>query len=210
MSVLIDVSVPIGPRLPIWPDNPPVEIARSESLDAGDGANVSKIMMGAHTGTHMDAPLHFFRDGHGVDTVPLEILVGTARVLDLTKVTSVTVDHLKMHDVQIGERILLKTSNSLKPWYELPFDPGFVSIDLDAADYLADCRTRLIGIDYLSVGGYVDDGAAIHRALLGAGVWILEGLYLGHVAPGVYDLFCSPLKIQEADGAPCRAILSHI
>jgi arylformamidase len=109
--------------------------------------------------------------------------------------------------LQRGERILLRTLNSDRCWQIDTFVEDFVSISQPAAEYLAECGIQTLGIDYLSVGGYLDDGAMIHRTLLEAGIWIIEGLDLSAVEPGRYELICLPVKLHDSDGAPARAIV---
>lgn len=202
----IDVSVPVVTGMVHWPDNPPVVIDLQLSIARGDAANVSKISMGAHTGTHMDAPRHFFENGIGIDQLPLDATIGPARVVAIDDPVSIKPEELASLTLQPGERVLLKTSNSAR-WASPEFDPHFVYISHEAAAYLVEQKVRTVGVDYLSVGGYFKDGAETHHALLGAGIWIIEGLNLSSIAPGSYDLICLPLKLVGADGAPARALL---
>lgn len=202
----IDVSVPVVTGMVHWPDNPPVVVDLQLSLARGDAANVSKLSMGAHTGTHMDAPRHFFAEGIGIDQLPLDATIGPARVVAINDPVSIQPEELAPLNLRPGERILFKTSNSAR-WASPNFDPHFIYISREAASYLAEKRVRTVGVDYLSVGGYFHDGAETHHALLGAGIWIIEGLNLSSIAPGSYDLICLPLKLVGADGAPARAVL---
>jgi arylformamidase len=205
----IDVSVPVYSGMAHWPDNPPVVVERLLDMDRGDAANVSKLSLGAHTGTHMDAPRHFLRDGAGIDALPFDATVGPARVIEIRDPVAITVAELTRHGLRQGERVLFKTANSARCWGTDEFVEDFVSIARDAAAYLVGRGVRTVGVDYLSVGGFRPeaDGAGTHAALLGAGVWIIEGLNLAQVQPGMYDLICLPLRLLGADGAPARAIL---
>ncbi len=203
----IDISVPVYTGMVHWPDNPPVVIERMQDMERGDAANVSKLSLGAHTGTHMDAPLHFLRDGAGIDTMPFSATLGIARVIEIHDPVSIKPAELAGHAIQPGERVLFKTSNSSRCWQTDSFVEDFVYISADAASYLAGRGVQTVGVDYLSVGGYRADGAATHRALLEAGIWIIEGLNLAQVRPGSYELICLPLRLLHADGAPARAIL---
>lgn len=205
----IDVSVPIVTGMVHWPDNPPVIVDLQLSLARGDAANVTKISMGAHTGTHMDAPHHFFANGIGIDQVPFEAVIGPARVVSIADPVSIKRRELEPLSLQAGERIIFKTSNSAR-WQSPTFDEHFVYIAHDAADYLAEKRVQTVGVDYLSVGGYFADGVETHHALLGAGIWIIEGLNLSAVDPGNYELICLPLKLVGADGAPARTVLRRV
>jgi len=190
-----------------WPDNPPVLIERTLNIELGDVANVSKLSMGAHTGTHMDAPLHFFQKGKGIHTMPLSVAMGQARVIEIRDPESIKPEELRPYQIQRGERILFKTRNSSRYWYMDDFVEDFVYISQDAARYLAAQQVQAVGIDYLSVGGFTKDGVETHHALLEAGIWLIEGLNLSEVVSGTYELICLPLKIEDADGAPARAIL---
>jgi arylformamidase len=203
----IDVSVRLRSGMVHWPDNPPVRIERMLDIEHGDAANVSTISMGSHTGTHMDAPLHFVRGGKGLDEMPLNATIGHARVIEIHDPESVKPNELSSHEIRGGERILFKTQNSARHWQENTFVEDFVYISKEAARYLAAREVRNVGIDYLSVGGFLKDGAETHHALLEAGIWIIEGLDLSRVEPGEYELICLPLKIERSDGAPARAIL---
>ena len=203
----IDVSVPLRTDMVHWPDNPPVSIERMLDIEHGDLANVSKLSMGAHTGTHMDAPLHFFRTGKGIDTMPLMATIGRARVIEIRDPESIKPEELGSYQLRRGERILFKTRNSARCWQTDDFVEDFVYISQEAARYLAVQQIQTVGVDYLSVGGFFKDGVETHYALLEAGIWIIEGLNLSNIAPGIVELICLPLKIEGSDGAPSRAIL---
>src|SRR4051794_34067 len=112
----IDVSVPLHSGMVHWPDNPPVSIERTSSMDHGKVANVSEISMGSHTGTHMDAPIHFVPDREGIDMMPLDAAMGVARVIAIADAVSIKRAELEPHDIQQGERILFKTRNSNRVW----------------------------------------------------------------------------------------------
>jgi len=179
-------------------------------MERGASCNVSTISMGSHTGTHIDAPRHFLRSGKGIDKMPLETTMGRVRVLEIHDRKWVTPHELEQHRIQHGERIFLKTQNSVRCWRSDTFITDFIYLSTEAAEWLAQHGVKLIGIDYLSVGGYEKNGVEVHRLLLEAGVWILEGLNLSKVRAGTYELLCLPLKIVGGDGAPARAILRPI
>lgn len=206
----IDVSVVLHTGMVHWPDNPPVKVERMLSIDRGDVCNVSTLSMGSHTGTHMDGPLHFFKDGAGLDQMPLEATIGPARVIEIDDPESIKPAALSALHIQPGERLLFKTQNSFRCWRSETFVKDFVYISQEAARYLADRRVRTVGVDYLSVGGFTKDGVETHRALLGAGIWIIEGLNFSAIQPGNYELICLPLRVRASDGAPARAILRRI
>jgi arylformamidase len=200
---LLDVSVPIRARMPIYPGNVGVALRRVESIAGGDVANVSALDFGVHTGTHVDAPRHFLEDGATAEALPLEPLIGDAVVLDATAVAkTVDAEVVEGLDIPAGaERVLLKTRNS-ELWELETFSEDFVALDESGARALLDRGVRLIGIDYLSMG---DPGA--HRALLGGGVTVVEALDLRAVEPGPYRFVCLPLKVVGSDGGPARAVL---
>ena len=203
----IDISVNLKGGMVHWPGDPEVKIEKKLDIDRGDICNVSVLSMGSHTGTHMDAPRHFVKDGKSIDEMPFEAAIGRARVIAIRDPESIKTKELERHGIRAGERLLFKTRNSPRCWKTDVFVEDFVYISEEAADYLAQKRVRTVGIDYLSVGGYKADGARIHLALLRAGVWLIEGLNLTGVKPGAYELVCLPLKSFSGDGAPARAVI---
>lgn len=203
----IDVSVPLTSGMVHWPGEPAPNFELISGIATGGDANVTLCHMVAHTGTHMDAPLHFLENGAGMDAFPLQYGIGRARLIDLSDVDIITRRELEGRGIERGDRVLLKTRNSRLQWATLEFQENYVGIDSSAAQFLVDSGVVLVGVDYLSVGTYDGDNAETHKILLGAGVWILEGLALGSVEAGVYDLVCLPLRIVGGDGSPVRAVL---
>jgi arylformamidase len=201
-SKWLDVSVPIYAGMVHFPDNPSIEIDTITHVERGDLCTLSALRMGTHTGTHIDAPIHFLPGGAGAEEVPLLNLVGPARVIEIKDSDAVKAEELRAHNLGVRERLLFKTSNSKRCWNTSEFVHDFVSIAEDAASYLASLNTLAVGIDYLSAGS-----PEAHRALLGAGVVIIEGLNLTGISQGRYELLCLPLKIVGGDGAPARALL---
>jgi arylformamidase len=193
-----------------WPGDPPYKIHRVLDQTKGDVCTVSQVTMGVHTGTHMDAPRHFVRDAATIDEMPLETTVGPARVIQIRSREAIGRKELEEYEFESNERVLFKTANSDHLWNKDEFDEDFIFIDREAAEYLAERGVRLVGVDYLSVGGFRQDAVETHNALLGAGIWVIEGLDLSGVEPGLYDLICLPLKLVGSDGAPARAILRSI
>jgi arylformamidase len=191
-----DVSVPIRPDMVTYPGDPAVALERVLSTTDGALANVSRLDFGVHTGTHVDAPVHFIEGAAAADDLPVDVLVGPARVV---AVDMLDPDELRRLD--LPERVLFKTPNS-RLWAEERFVDDFVSLDEESARLLVARGVHLVGIDYLSIG---DEGA--HRALLAAGVVTVEGLDLRSVDPGEYQLVCAPLKLVGSDGAPARVFL---
>ena len=207
MRKWIDVSVMLRSGMVHWPGDSEVSLKRARAIDRGDRCNVSGLSLSVHTGTHMDAPLHFIRDGRSMQTMPLDATLGPARIIEIKDKESIKPQALHRHKIRRGERILFKTRNSRRAWETESFDEDFVYISKEAAQYLVDRGVRTVGVDYLSVGGFKKDGLETHLILLGASVWIIEGLDLTQVKPGRYDLICLPLKLLNSDGAPARAIL---
>ncbi len=202
----IDVSVSVRQGMVHWPDNPAIELVRTMDMAKGDAANVSRLSLGVHSGTHVDAPVHFLADGAGVDGIPIDSLLGEARVVEVVDGQSIAAAQLRAVDPRPGERLLLKTRNSARCWKADRFFPDFVFLSLEGAALLAERRVRTVGIDYLSIAG-MEEGVPTHRVLLEQGVCIIEGLDLSSVQPGSYELICLPLRRAGADGAPARVIL---
>lgn len=206
----IDVTVPVREGMHHWPGDVTYKATRQMDMHKGDVCNLSRLALGAHTGTHMDAPLHFVKDGVPMDAWPPDATVGPARVVAVEDDESIKPTDLVPLDLQQGERVLFKTRNSTDSWAKDKFDPDFVHIRHDAALYLAERGVRTVGVDYLSVGGYERDGVETHQALLGAGMWLIEGLDLSRVQPGRVELVCLPLKLVGVEGAPARALVRPI
>jgi arylformamidase len=204
----IDVSVPLTTGMAHWPGDAGPSFQRIAEIGYNSDANVTLCRMTAHTGTHMDAPNHFLRDAKGIDEFPLEAGVGPARVIAIpSDVRAIGAAHLEHQRIQPGERLLFKTRNSDRRWDNREFYTDFTALDASAAAFLKQSGIALVGVDYLSVGLYEGDGPETHRILLGAGIWIVEGLNLAGIAAGLYDMVCLPLRIQGCDGSPARVAL---
>lgn len=204
---LIDISVPITTHMPIWPGNPPVDLQRIRDMDKGEHNNVSRVSLGVHTGTHVDAPLHFVANGAAAERLPLDVLIGRALVIHLPDVTSVTAQDLRGAVLPPVERLLIRTRNS--EWWHAKddhFHQDMVGLSEDAARWIVAAGIKLVGVDYLSVAP-PGMGTPVHRVLLEAATVIVEGLDLSDVHAGEYDLWCLPLKLVGSDGAPARAVL---
>jgi arylformamidase len=205
---IYDISLPISEALAIWPGDPAVHISQRSHLDRGDVATVSRLDLGAHSGTHVDAPVHFIPGAPGVDSLDLEVLVGPALVVHALDHDTLTAQILEGLAIPTGiQRVLFRTRNS-DHWArgERRFDEDFVAITKDGARWLVERGFRLVGIDYLSIAPF-RNMVPTHQTLLSAGVIPVEGLDLSQVAPGVYHLVCLPLKVLGGDGAPARVIL---
>ena len=205
MPEIIDISVALSPRTVSWENELVPVIERVSSIEAGDGYNLSRLAFGSHSGTHVDAPLHFIGEGGSVDRLPLDALIGPALVVDARDVAKEIDAELVARELPTGcERVLFSTRNS-ELWDEPGFRGDFVGISPRAAALLVERGVRLVGIDYLSVGT-----PETHRELLSHGVVVLEGLDMRAVTAGRYRLVCLPLRILGADGAPARAVLTTL
>ncbi len=206
---IYDVTLPLSPTLPSWPGDPPLQTELVSSIEAGANANVTKLTMSVHSGTHLDAPCHFLRDGATVESLPLDVLIGPAYVVRIPDEVTFLDSHILAAAAipTDASRVLFKTRNS-SLWTRgvREFQTDFAAIPEDGACWLAARGVRLVGIDYLSVAPY-RKGTPTHQILLQAGVVIVEGLDLSNVEAGVYEMYCLPLKLSGADGAPARVIL---
>jgi arylformamidase len=204
---LIDISIPIRPSMIVYEGDPSVWLERVRDMASGAICNVSRLDCGVHTGTHIDAPVHFIDGGAGIEATPLHALIGPAYVIDATPcerdIDGAMIDAL--HIPPGTERLLFKTRNSAL-WDASEFSSDFIGLTASAAAVLIDRGIKLVAMDYLSVAPAADP-APTHIALLTAGVVILEGIDLRAVDPGAYQLICLPLLIPGSDGAPARAIL---
>jgi len=203
---LIDVSVPLDSRLPVYPGNTPLSIEPIKRIARGDSSNVSTLHLSAHAGTHVDAPRHFFDDRPGTEGLPLEMLVGRARVIEVRSRHGIGPEELSGVDFSEDIRVLIKTTNSLL-WGSPEFHTDYVGLTEAGARFLVERGVKVLGVDYLSVEEFKKPGAPAHRALLGGGTIVIEGLNLRDVVPGIYEMFCLPISIVGSDGAPARVVL---
>jgi arylformamidase len=205
----LDVSVPLAAGVPTYPGNPEFELQPIKRIANGDSSNVSRIVMGTHAATHVDAPKHFFDDGAGTDGLDLELLLGRARVVEITRRGGITAEDLMAAGLREDIRVLFKTPNSAYWNGGGGFRPDYTHVTESGARYLVDQGVKLVGVDYLSVEEFKKAGAPAHRALLSQGVIIIEGLNLSEAEPGMYELYCLPIRIAGADGAPARVVLKR-
>ena len=204
---IYDITLPIHPQMLHWGRKPEVEVV--ESVANGDASNVTRWRLGAHTGTHVDAPAHFVDGATPIDEVSLYSLVGPAVVVDVTGVVGdVQPSDLEAAGLEGQKRVLLKTSNSAGPLKQTERAVSWVGLSPEAAKWLIDAGVELIGIDYMTIEGpTLTDTWDAHHHLLGAGVLILENADLDAVPAGPYELVCLPAKLVGADGSFARAIL---
>ena len=205
---IYDVTVPIRSGMPIYEGDPPVKIEAASSLASGDSANVSFLHLGAHTGTHVDAPAHFIESAAKIDSLPLDVLIGPARLVHVAEDrTEIDSEFLSSCDLENVERIIFRTRNS--GFWESGFRKDFTHLLPEAAEMLVNRGVKLVGTDYLSIEKFHSGHHRTHIALLARGVVIVEGLNLSGVPAGDYELICLPLKIAEGagDGAPARVVL---
>ncbi len=204
----IDISFPYSEKMAIYPNNPHYCCRKISDMQKGDSCNVSGIEMGTHTGTHLDAPSHFIKDGMTIDQLPLERINGKARVLCIKEkvITKVCLEKCR---IEKGDIIIFRTNNS-DVFEGINVLETYVTLDYEGAQYLADKRVGMIGIDYMTIErprALRQQEKSVHQILLGAGIPILETLDLRNVEEGEYMLCCFPLKLTGADGSPVRAIL---
>jgi arylformamidase len=205
---IYDISLTISNDLPTWPGDTPIDLVRNHDMQHGELYTLSQITTTVHVGSHLDAPLHFVRDGHGVDRIDLDKLIGPCYVVDLPNVDSIDAQSLEQANIPANvARLLCRTRNS-QYWMrsDKVFHTDFVAIDPSGAEWIVQRGIQLVGVDYLSVGAY-EGGIPTHEILLSNGVVPVEGLNLSRIEPGEYQLICLPIKLKDCDGAPVRAVL---
>jgi arylformamidase len=209
-AVWTDATATLDPATtPVYEGNPPLRFEFLQDMRKGDGVTLSAYSLGAHSGTHIDAPMHFLVDGAPIDKLSLEALIGPARVLDIPdNVQAIDAAELNRHSWKGAERVLFRTRSARRGWMSSPtFHHDFAYVAPDAAQLLADAGVRLVGIDYLSAEQFGAPAPRTHRILLGKGIPIVEGLALDTVRAGDYDLIVLPMKVAGHEGAPARAVL---
>ncbi len=207
--MITDVTLTIRNGMAVWPGDPQVHMERISKIEEGQNANVTQMNLSVHTGTHLDAPVHFIPGAKSMETLPLEILMGPAQVVQMAD----TVDLITAREIEgagIAQgviRVIFKTRNT-RYWQteNPPFQTGFVAVSADGAEALVKMGIRLVGIDYLSIAPY-KNSRPTHEILLKNEMIIVEGLDLSQVQPGMYTLVCLPLKLGGSDGSPARVVL---
>jgi arylformamidase len=199
-------------QTPVYEGDAPIVFTFLKDMQKGDGLTLSKFDLGAHSGTHIDAPQHFIKDGASINTVPIEALIGPARVIVIAdSVQAITAAVLNAHDWKGSERVLFRTRSSSFGWMDsTKFHRDFAYIAGDAAQLMADAGVRMVGVDYISAEQFAAPAPLAHRALLGKGIPIIEGLDLRKAPAGDYDLVILPMKVAGHEAAPARAILRPV
>lgn len=207
MGRLIDVSMEIYSGMMVWPGDDEVDLHRVQKLEEGAHSNLSRLVCGVHTGTHVDAPFHFIPGGKTIEQVSLEALMGPAWVAEFPDIQRIGTTELKAAGIPKGtERLLLKTRNSKTLGRTSTFREDYAGLDESGAKWILETGIRLVGNDYLSVACR-DQTGPVHKLLLGAGIIFVEGLALEEVPPGACRFYCLPIKLKGSDGAPARAIV---
>ena len=207
MGRWIDVSMEIFSGMLVWPGDDGVELHRVQKMEEGASNNVSRIRCGVHTGTHVDAPLHFIPGGKTIEQLPLEVLAGPAWVAEFPAVQRIRAEELEQAGIPAGtERLLLKTRNSQSLGTMTDFREDYAGLEESGAKWILEKGIRLVGNDFLSVACR-DQTGPVHRLLLGAEVILVEGLLLGKVPAGACRFYCLPLKLKGSDGALARAMV---
>lgn len=202
---IIDISLKIFPEMIVWPGDSKPRILLAKSIEK-HGYNLSTLQLGAHNGTHIDAPSHFLKNAGGADQLPLDNLIGRAQVVDFSNSDREKISGADLESIDLESRILLLKTRNSELYDRREFSPDFVYLDESAAEWLLEKRISTVGIDYLSIARF-SSGAKVHELLLKNGIVVIEGLNLRNVREGCYQLICLPLKIEGCDGAPARAVL---
>jgi arylformamidase len=205
---IYDISLSLSPECIRWVTSQPMELIERKRTSRGDSNNSSSIHASVHAGSHVDAPFHFVPDGRTIESLPLDLFIGPARVCAVEVGSHITAADVETAGVQGESRVLFKTRNSglLKKGV---YDPSFAAFSVDGARALVEAGVKLVGLDYLSAAK-ADEQVPVHRAFLDHGVILLEGVDLSDVPPGRYELICPPVKLAGSDGAPCRAVLREL
>ena len=206
----IDVTATLdSATTPVYAGDAPMKFDFLKEMRKGDALTLSVYSLGAHSGTHIDAPMHFVATGAPIDHVPLAPLIGAARVVDIPdSVQAIDAGELNRHDWRGAKRILFRTRSTLRGWMDSSaFHRDFAYIAPDAAQLLADAGVVLVGVDYISAEQFGAPAPRTHQILLGHGIPIVEGLDLRPVQAGDYDLIVLPLKVRGHEAAPARAVV---
>jgi arylformamidase len=205
-QVFYDISQTITPDIIVYPGDPAVRIEQTMRITRGDTVNLSSISMGNHTGTHIDAPKHFYDQGLTIPDIPFDCLIGPAKVFEFMEEQAIGKSQLQAYNIKQGDRVLFKTRNSALLTRK-EFDPSFTYLMPEAAEYLAEIGIRTLGLDYLTIDPYGSNDFKAHYILLKKEIIIIEGIDLSVVQPGEYQMVALPLKLYDGNGSPARVIL---
>lgn len=205
-----DLTLEIHNDSTIFPGDPKVNLTAFQSIKHGDVCNITNLNLGSHTGTHIDAPKHFYDEGKTIDLIPFTSLIGKVKLFDLSYVNNNKIcrEDLDKLDIEENDIVFIKTTNS-QLYNELKFSKEYVYLDSSAAKYLAKKKIATLGFDYFSVEKYDADISEVHYILLKENVVIIEGLDLRAVTEGYYDVYALPLRLKNIDGSPVRVIISR-
>lgn len=202
---IYDISCHLSPELAVFPDDPTFKAEPVASIPE-KGYAMSRLTMGSHLGTHLDAPSHILEGKESIENIPLEKFVGKCQVLNIKNPEKISSTDLSPYRIRSGDMVLFKTRNSgLLQLNE--FQENYVYLTPEAARDLADSRVKLVGLDYFTIDSIKDENFSAHKILLSKGIPILEGIDLSKIDEGYYTLVCFPLKIKNGDGSPTRAVL---
>jgi len=207
LKSIFDVSLTLSWQVPVWPGEGKVNIQKTRDISKGDVCNVSSFSMSMHTGTHVDMPKHFIDGGKSTEDIDLNKFMGRAKVFEFDKLVDIDEEDLKNLDIDEDDIVILKIKKNGELLRQKEFFKDYVSISEDAASFLVDRRVKGVGINYFSIEKYESDTFPVHRILLENEIVIIEGLNLEEVQHGLYDIFCLPLKFENGNGSPVRAVL---
>ena len=207
MNKIYDITLTMEESLPVWPGEQGVEIFPQKVYEK-DGCNVSYIKVGMHAGTHVDAPIHFTKDGKDTSEVDLTRFFGPAKVFTFDETEVLHKSHLEGLPIEEGNIVLLNMLKNNGLLKEKVFRTDYVYVAPDAATYLLEKKVRAVGVNYFSVAScFPTEGPTSHHIFLENGIVIYEGLNLEGIPAGQYQIVCLPLKIKGGNGSPVRAIL---
>ena len=202
-----DISRPVNSSIGVWPGDTPFNFSFVAKIAEGSSVNVGRVEMSVHTGSHIDAPLHFDDDGIDAASVPLECYLGPCVVADVRP----SARGILPGDLPegLGEAVASCGRLLLRSYTERPdsFDEHMAHATPELADWLKEQGAVLLGIDTDSMDAFESKELLAHRQLNRNGIAILEGIDLSQVEPGEYELIALPLRIEGADGSPVRAVL---
>jgi arylformamidase len=205
---IIDISRKIHMGMTVWPGDKNVKIERDSAIENGDYVNTSSMNLSLHTGTHVDAPLHFIDGALDVCSVDLRKFMGFVKLFELNVNERITRGDIKDLPINEGDSVFFKTSNSNLSLKE-PFNPEYIYMDIGAGVLLVEKKVKAVGVDYLSVDGFKCGSGDVHKLFLSNNIALIEGLCFKNVTPGKYFYSCLPLCIDNGDGSPVRAVLAE-